>query len=107
MIVASDIEPAGAGQAVESVTRVVVDPDAYAEGDLNRPPWSTDRSDVDIAHSVVEGPGAPHPPETTAARAFEHSPDAAAGAKYTSSEDLSDQEPPRRGPGRPRKNPDA
>lgn len=41
------------GQAVQSTTKVVVDHDKYDDGDMNRPPESTNRPDVDIAHSVV------------------------------------------------------
>lgn len=66
-----DIQEPGPGQAVTSVTEVVPHPaDAssapgpYDGLELNRPPVSTNRPDVDIAHSLVAGAGAPTgPPE--------------------------------------------
>jgi hypothetical protein len=59
------------GQAVQSVTEVTPHPadessapGPYDKLDLNRPPVSTNRPDVPIAHSLVAGAGAPTgPPE--------------------------------------------
>lgn len=54
------------GQNVQSVTEVVPHeadassaPGPYNDLDLNRPPVSTNRPDVDIAHSLIAGAGAP------------------------------------------------
>jgi hypothetical protein len=54
------------GQAVQSVTEVVPheadassSPGPYKDLDVNRPPVSTNRPDVPIAHSLVAGAGAP------------------------------------------------
>jgi hypothetical protein len=53
------------GQAVQSVTEVVPDeadstsaPNKLPE-DVNRPPVSTNKPDVPIAHSLIAGAGAP------------------------------------------------
>ena len=59
------------GEAVESVTTTVPHeadassaPGPYNDLDVNRPPVSTNRPDVPIAHSLVAGAGAPTPDET-------------------------------------------
>jgi hypothetical protein len=55
----ADIKDPEEGQAVESVTELG---DELNPTEVNRPPFSTNQTDVPIAHSSIGGPGAPTPP---------------------------------------------
>jgi hypothetical protein len=93
--------------AVESVTEETPHPadESSAAGpydglEVNRPPVSTNRPDVPIAHSLVEGAGAPtgepdiHPETYVADNAYVSDAD---------KDNMADDQPAKRGPGRPKK----
>ena len=75
-------------------------PGPYADLEVDRPPVSTNKPDVPIAQSLVAGAGAPSPePEV-------HPETYVADNAYVSAADkdnMADDEPPKRGPGRPKK----
>lgn len=105
---ADDIKKPDEGQAVESVTETVPHeadassaPGPYQDLDVERPPVSTARPDVPIAHSLVAGAGAPQPPpEGDYREMLDADPPK---NLYVQEGDNVEGEGAKRGPGRPRK----